>query len=105
MNIQANPFRQAFPRQYNFFDSLTEDECLVASMKFFEDSYTILRQPLHRATDEKLRLMFDGGSKKSAVLEILKFLSGQSEHCLTSSFFIFNEEFLINKNSSKISMK
>jgi fatty acid amide hydrolase 2 len=70
-----------------------------APAELFEDSYTIWRHTLHRATDGKMREMFGGGSKRSAVWEVLKFLAGHSEHRLSSSFFMFTEEFLINKKS------
>ena len=63
----------------------------------FMDSYDIWRHMIHRATNGGMRKMFGGGQNRHSIFEILKFFIGQSDHRLSSSFFMFTEEFLINK--------
>lgn len=65
----------------------------------FADSYEIWRHMIHRATNGGMRKMFGGGKSRSSILEMLKFLVGQSDHRLASSFFMFTEEFLINQKT------
>jgi fatty acid amide hydrolase 2 len=65
----------------------------------FGDSYEIWRHMIHRATNGGMRKMFGGGKQRISIWEMAKFLVGYSDHRLASSFFMFTEEFLINKKT------